>query len=76
MRDWFPSVMSTERTDLMGDLIPEPPGLRGDELQLKGLIYVRALRAAGGAPRAELQQFTAEIKRQRRLLAADRCSSA
>ena len=37
----------------------------GDELQLKGLIYVRALRAAGGAAPEELREFTAAIRRLR-----------
>jgi len=54
----------------MSDPNGERPHHSGAELQLKGLIYVRALRAAGGASREELQEFTAEIKRQRRLLAA------
>ena len=45
---------------------------RGTELQLKGLIYVRALRAAGGASTEELQQFSAEIRRQRRQLEGER----
>ena len=38
---------------------------REAELQLKGLIYVRALLAAGGAPAEELRRFSAEIRRQR-----------
>jgi hypothetical protein len=41
---------------------------RGDVLQLKGLIYVRALRAASGASEEELQRFSTEITRQRRRL--------
>jgi len=38
---------------------------RETELQLKGLIYVCALRAAGGASPEELGRFSAEIGRQR-----------
>ena len=37
----------------------------GDELQLKGLIYVGALRAAAGATPEEQQEFTAAIRRLR-----------
>jgi len=43
-------------------------GTRETELQLKGLIYVRALRAAAGASNEELRQFSDEIGRQRRRL--------
>ena len=45
---------------------------REAELYLTGLIYVRALRAAGGASTEELQQFSAEITRQRRRLEGER----
>lgn len=42
----------------------DPLATRDIELQLKGLIYVQALRAAGGATTEELQMFSTEIKRQ------------
>jgi hypothetical protein len=47
----------------------DPLETRNIELQLTGLIYVRALRAAGGASAEELQRFSKEIKRQRSRLA-------
>ena len=42
------------------------------ELHLTGLIYVRALREAGGASTEELERFSAEIRRQRRRLEGHR----
>jgi hypothetical protein len=48
------------------------PKLVGTELYLKGLIYVRALRLAGGASTEELQRFSAEIRRQQRQLEGER----
>jgi hypothetical protein len=41
---------------------------RKDVLQLKGLIYVRALRTADGASDEELRRFSTEIRRQLRRL--------
>jgi hypothetical protein len=48
------------------------PKQREIELRLTGLIFVRALRAAGGASAEELQRFSAEIRRERRRLEAQR----
>jgi hypothetical protein len=48
------------------------PKLVGTELYLKGLIYVRALRLAGGASTEELQRFSAEIRLQQRQLEGER----
>ena len=48
------------------------PKLVGTELYLKGLIYVRALRAAGGASTEELQRFSAEIRLRQRQLEGER----
>lgn len=47
----------------------DPADTRDIELLLTGLIYVRALRAAGGASEEELQRFSKEIKLQRSRLA-------
>ena len=52
----------------MSTKVDDEPGTRETELQLKGLIYVRALRAAAGASSDELRQFSDEIGRQRRRL--------
>src|SRR5438874_13501512 len=60
--------MSIERSGVMNERMPEGVEQTQSELHLKGLIYVRALRAAGGASREELLRFSEEIRRERRRL--------
>ena len=49
--------------------LPRPSEIDRLLLQIKGLVYVRALLEENGASRAEIAHQTAELERQREHLA-------